>query len=275
MTFDAQETGLESGEPIELFEFRLGVLEFNYTSNENDVALLSRTWVAIPISRGRIIQAVDEQQGDKLDLELPSNNEFIAKFIQIVPGQRATFTLRRYHRNDAGSEAVTLFKGVLQNVNFTDNGRRAKVQALPLTRAKSRPLPRMTYQNLCNHMLYDSRCKIDKDNASFKKSLTVSAVSGNVLTVTGAGAFGADFFEGGYIEFNDDFRQVVEQGGTGNNDLTLRFPFENSPVGEVVICRAGCKHRLITDCQTKFSNVVNFGGFPYVPTKNPFETGLD
>jgi hypothetical protein len=32
---------------------------------------------------------------------------------------------------------------------------------------------------------------------------------------------------------------------------------------------AGCDHLLAT-CRDRFSNVANFGGFPWIPQKNPF-----
>ena len=96
------------------------------------------------------------------------------------------------------------------------------------------------------------------------------------MTVTGAGGFAQpDFFLSGFLEFEDDFRSVVEQGGVGNEDLTLLVPFVNNPVGQQIRCLAGCLLRLSVDCEAKFANVINFGGWPYVPTKNPFETGID
>ena len=51
-------------------------------------------------------------------------------------------------------------------------------------------------------------------------------------------------------------------------------------MGSTVVVLAGCDHS-VTTCDTKFntpedtqSNVINYGGFPFVPGKNPFETGL-
>jgi hypothetical protein len=39
--------------------------------------------------------------------------------------------------------------------------------------------------------------------------------------------------------------------------------------GTTVTLFPGCDHTLAT-CSGKFSNTANYGGFPFMPTKNPF-----
>lgn len=278
MVFDTIESSQESGQPIELYEFRIGTNRWRRTSSENDVTLPStlETYTAAPIERGPLRQEVNDPTADRLEVRMPADDEFVTQFRNIAPGGKATLTLFRLHRGDLGGsdDRAQIFKGTVRNVSYADNGRVAVVQTLPLTSAAARSIPRRTYQGPCNHQLYDSRCTIDKDSSSFKFTGTVSAVNGDVITVTGAGAFNAlaDFFQGGYVEFENDFRDITAQSG---DDLTLITPFLNSPNGETVIARAGCQHRLVTDCQTKFSNEDNFGGFPYVPKRNPYQTGID
>jgi hypothetical protein len=36
---------------------------------------------------------------------------------------------------------------------------------------------------------------------------------------------------------------------------------------------AGCDHSVST-CAARFGNLANYGGFPFIPTKNPFSTGV-
>jgi len=70
---------------------------------------------------------------------------------------------------------------------------------------------------------------------------------------------------------------IVAQSG---DDLQLLLPFPQSAVGREVILFAGCDHTPEV-CDDKFdtpedtdSNLINFGGFAFVPTRNPFQTGL-
>ena len=274
MTFAAFETAQETGRPVELYEFLMGGEFFRFTSDQNDYTAAGNTFIRENVSRSqlRVLPGGGQRDGEKLEVVLPAENGLVKKFVLVVPGKKPLMTLYRVHRNDPDQQLVTLFKGQVQSVSFTQNGRQATMQIAPLTVANSRPMPRHTYQNLCNHMLYDARCKILETDVTFRKFLPVTAASGSTITATGAGAFGSDFFLAGFVEFQADFRLIV---GQATDVLTLNLPFGVSPVGQTLRFQAGCKHRLVTDCQTKFNNVVNFGGFPFVPTKNPFETGLD
>lgn len=280
MTFDAFESSDELSTPVELFIFTLGAEQFLYTSAEDDITIslpnpINGVYESIPIERSAIQQSADENRTDSIEITLPSNNELAAKYVGIVPGKPLELDLYRFHRLDAPDpETILSFQGVMQTVSFVEDGRVAKLQVQSLTKAKNRQIPRFTYQGPCNHMLYDVRCKISDTDPSFEKFLTCGSIdaTGTFLTVTGAGAFGADFFEAGFIEFDNDFRTVKSQSG---DVLEIFIPFITDPTSSQLRCLAGCKLRLVEDCRDKFNNVVNYGGFAWVPTKNPFRTGLD
>lgn len=272
MTFAAQETSVEGGEPVELYQFDMGTNTWWFTSSQEDQTIAGDTYTAIPIKRGNLIQAVDERSGDKLLVEIPKSESFVSNFIVNVPGKSATLILKRFHETDATKELITLFEGTVQTVKFSKSGKLAVFSIMPSTAGKTRHMPVFTYQGICNHQLYDDRCKV-AESASFKKVLTCSAVSTNglTLTISGASGFGSDFFVGGSMEFDGEWRVVLAQSG---NDLTTNVRFVSSPLSQSITCLAGCDHS--TDvCNTKFSNLPNYGGWPAVPKKNIFATGLD
>lgn len=275
MTFAAYETATETGQPIELYEFRIGAESFFYTNNQVSVTVASLTYAPLPIARDKLTKTAESNQKEGLTVELPGDNPFVRKYVSIAPGKRATMTLKKLHRPDVAVETVVQYKGVVQSVTFTENCDKATLMISPLTAAKSRPIPRLTYQSLCGHMLYDARCKILETDPDFEKFLLVEAVTdgGRVLQLDDADTFGfADFFVNGFVEYQDDFRLITAQSG---ELCTLLLPFGTSPISQVVRVLAGCKHRISEDCFTRYDNVVNFGGFPFVPTKNIFVTGLD
>lgn len=285
MTYDAFEISQESGHPVELYLFTAGNLTFRFTSAAADIVIddpqpaeFQGTYAAIPIKRTRFQLSADGARKDGIEIELPSSNALAQRYISIVPGIRTNLRILRFHRFDLPTpEIITAFRGDVQTVAFTKNSRLATMQVLSLARARGRTIPRFTFQAGCNHMLYDARCKISENSALFEKFLTVASVdtTQTVLTVTGAGGFGfSDFFVQGLVEFDGDYRMVVDQGGAGDEDITVLVPFIDSPVGSQVRLLAGCKLRLAEDCRDKFANVPNYGGWPQVPKKNPFETGI-
>lgn len=276
MSFEPYETSVEEGQPIELYTFVMGATTYRYTSNEVDVVHGTLgTFTAIPISRGSI-EANKAKDGDKIEIKIPASYPVAQNFVNSIPGKPILMALRRMHRPDPAEQTVVFFNGIVRQARFEANRTVAILLVNSLMSAENRQVPRLTFQGLCNHMLYDARCQIDENDPAWKHTLPVSAVSGRQLTVDGAGAVASgaglpDFFEGGFIAFDSDYRLILTQSG---DLLTLQTPFALSPLGQNVIVNAGCKHRIIQDCRDKFNNVDNYGGFPYVPLKNPFTTGI-
>jgi hypothetical protein len=269
MSYSGQETSTESGQPIELYEWALGATTYRYTSSELPYTLSGSVYSSEIIDRSQIVNAADDKQ-DRVEVRMPTSNAFAANWKTNPPGSTATLTLRRVHRTDGANEAKIYFKGIVHGVSFADEGKKAVIMVVPLTSQKAKQVPRYTFQSLCNYSLFDADCKVSE--ATYSHDLACTAASADTLTLTGAGALGADYFEAGFIEYNSEYRLCIGQSG---DVLTILIPFASSPNGQTVKARAGCKKRLSADCNTKFSNAINFGGYQWVPTKNPFETGLD
>lgn len=268
MTFAAFEGSAAGGEPVELYRLLLGTEEFRWTSAEDDYVFGGDTFEAVEISRTRVLISAEQRQ-DLLTVNLPASEDFVRRYIDIVPGKRGTLTVQRVHRPDPDQEAFVLFKGIVQSVAFTRDGTSASIAVRPLTTGLSQTIPRYTFQGLCNHFLYDARCKVLQ--SSFQFSGTPSAVVGSTVTIPGLSANGASWAVGGFVQLGtSDFRLVLAQTG---DDVKLLMPFGENVVGMSVDVFAGCDHTLAT-CKAKFNNVINYGGFAFVPLKNPFETGI-
>lgn len=280
MTFAAFETSIEGSRPVEVYQIIVGSELHRWTSAEDTVSVGGVDYEPMATTRGRVGQSREERQST-LELTVPPTFKFARQYIANVPGSQARLTVTRVQRSDfPGPETIQIFEGNVQSVAFSKNALEAKIAAIPLSSAMSRAIPRFTYKGLCNNVLYDDGCKVDRNDAAFQHTATVSAVSGNTITVPGATAFGADWFVGGYVSFADnDFRMIVEQSG---DILTLLLPFPTDVNGEEVDIQAGCDHDINGDCDNKFftpedvtSNVINYGGFAFVPRVNPFQSGLD
>ncbi len=214
MTFAAFEESQEGSRPVELFTFTTGAVINRWTSAEDDVPSGGNTWTAVNISREKLSGGGADQRDQNLVITVPSDNAIAAQYINAVPGVPTTVLIERIQRTDGPSfEVITLFEGRIASVGFEDHGRRAKINVHPLVIATSRTIPRFNYQGLCNHVLYDDLCQVDDTDPAFRLSAAnVTAVSGNTITVTGVTAFGAGFFDGGFVESNGgaDRRLILE-----------------------------------------------------------------
>jgi hypothetical protein len=270
--FDALESSLELSRPIEVYKFALGGTTFLYTSAEDEITLTPDTYVPEAISRNSIAQGQDDRRR-VLDITVPSSNAFAAKYKVTPPGQKATLSIIRLQRDETPTfnTQELIYKGSVQSVQFPDAGETAKISVQSIEAASSRVIPRVTFIGQCNHVLYDAGCGVDPSLFDFLG--TVSTVSGNDITLTGAGASGIDFV-GGYCKPTaaSDFRLILAQSG---DVLTLMLPFESDVTGANVQAFAGCDHNIEGDCALVFDNIAENASFSFVPNKNPFATGLD
>lgn len=269
--FDTLESSVESSRPIEVYDFSLGGDSFLYTSAEDEVTVGTNTYAPEAISRGAISQG-DDDRDQVLEIEMPAQNTFARKYIDIVPGQRASLSIIRVQRDEpAPFTQALIYKGFVQSVSFPDDGLRAVVGIRSLEASLSRLIPRFTYLGLCNNYLYDAGCGVNPD--TFKFNSTVTDLDENTITVTGASGFANGYFNAGYVKpvGVSDFRSILDHTG---DVLTLLLPFGESIVGLDVDVFPGCDHAIDGHCDTRYSNVGRFGGFAWVPETNIFQNGF-
>ncbi len=271
MTYTQFETSPDSGAPVELFDFTLGASNFRYVNQERDFTFLGNVYTATPVSRSNIVSSFDSKDS-QISVELPGDNVFARLFIGIVPASLPEVTIRQLHLTDPAQESIFVFRGFVSTVGFSGDLSKSSLACRPLTSGSGRIVPRYTFQGLCNHVLYDESCTIQE--SAFQENVTVESVSGRLLTVNAGQLSNEDLnrWTGGFIQFGTEFRQIVKQ--PAGRVMTLDLQFLNTPAGGTIRILPGCDYVINGDCLTIYNNVVNQAGFPYVPTKNPFE-GLD
>lgn len=272
MTFDAFETSVEDGNIIELYQFTQGPNVTRLTNFSEDVVFDGSTWLTTQISRENIEKAI-ESSVNELKIFMPLDNPIAAQFIPNVPGKQIDIVIYRAHFTDPAEQRLVVYEGFLAQCEF-DGDLLATITIQPFTNVFKRTGPRFVYASLCNNILYDAGCKVVRG-----ANVHTDIVSGidpavRTITVNGLSGMGADWANGGFVASpaggNTDQRLIVAQAG---DTVTLLSNFSADVLTTAVDVFAGCAHD-ITTCQTKFNNVINFGGYPFVPIKNPFTTTL-
>ena len=269
-SFLSLETGLETSRPVETYTITLYSSVYRYTSAPSDITYGGNTYESIPIRRTGI-GAGPENRKTTLTIEVPGSNDFAQLYIGTPPAQKAELRIHRRQRDESPTYATQLeiFTGAIQSVRFPESGK-AELTAQSIEAAVNRIIPRYSYMGMCNHTLYSTPCGVNPN--SFKYDGTISAISGQVITVPGASTSGFDF-TGGHVVVPSisGTRLVIAQAG---NNLTLLAPYNSTLVGSTISCFAGCDHLVDSDCAAVFNNVARFGGFPFVPNRNIFTKGL-
>jgi uncharacterized phage protein (TIGR02218 family) len=269
MTYAATELSQDSGSPVELYEFVFGPNYFRYTSAPEPITFVSNTFAPQPIGRA----AIDERQS-ALDRPLEIRTFRSLPILQLFqpkpPSSVVTLVIRRRHLLDGDAEFVVVWMGRVLNVTW--EGNEAVLLCESDFSSTRRTGLRRSYQQACPHVLYGTGCNLAA--ATFATTVTAYSISGRAITVPGLIGQPDNYFAGGFVEYTNPTYNVPEYvavrssvGSTGVLNLALVPAGLLAP--QPLIIYPGCDHTTAT-CQSKFNNLANFGGQPYIPTTNPF-----
>lgn len=262
MSLLERETSVHGGRPLELYEFTLGLTAWRFTSADHAVDAHGGVYTPVPIGRDAI-SMTDEVPRAGLTVRTSRDNPFVAAFIAGTAGRLASLTLYRGHQGE--DDFMVFWKGRVATVVF--KGAEAQLPCESIFTSLKRQGLRARYQVLCRHALYGTRCGVS--SANFKVTGTVAAVSGATLTVPAAAAYPDGWFTAGFLRHGDTVYRTVE--GHAAATLVLDRPVPNLAAGATVRVFPGCDHSS-THCRDKFGNLVNFGGFEFIPLRNPFSS---
>jgi uncharacterized phage protein (TIGR02218 family) len=270
LSFDSLERSAESSAPIELYTFVLGATTYRFTTEPVAFVLSGNTFDPVSVKRDSV--AFDNTaRTDIFKVTVPATHALVRQYINNIPGARATMTLQRIQRADTPTPTVLqLQKGSLKSVGFAMDGLTAEIAVMPISGDLTKVIPRFVFGQQCNHFLYDIDCKVDPNLFKYSQSVTAGGATTSV-TVQGLNVKGNGWADAGYLALaTGDYRAILSQTG---DVCVLMFPFPSDITGQTVDVFAGCDHSPPT-CATKFVNLANNGGYPWVPTRNIFQVGL-
>ena len=124
----------------------------------------------------------------------------------------------------------------------------------------------------CQANLGDKKCRVSITSSSFVGTGHIASVKSNlVIWVVGLEGFENGWFRGGHLSWTsgkNSNRQIeitehIKVGEISILHLWQPMPFDLSANDQFLI-NVGCDKELST-CQKKFSNTINFRGFPHMP----------
>ena len=288
MSYQALDESIQDGQPIELYRFSNNEEVFTLTSGQEEVEFDSETYVPTPMSRANTLLTSIEASST-LEITMPSTEDFVRRYINTVPASLDSVIVRRFHSTDGGTpEVIVLLSGVVSSVTFKND--LASIVVDRGTADLDQTIPKQSSRGNCNHIHYDNRCKVAIGSFSLIGDVSAILDGGftidinfgvNVVAATGF-AFSAQmtddptYFDVGHLErgsFEFRMMQSIDDQGSNTGRLGLLVPFQTISVGSAMRMAAGCSHT-VSACVNKFSNIINYGGFPFVPERNPFEDGV-
>lgn len=169
------------------------------------------------------------------------------------------------------AQRILMFRGELGEIRRGASS--FEVELRGQSEVLNRPMGR-AYLPVCDAVLGDARCGVDLSDPAFNASDIVAAVEDfRTLRTNGLGAFSADWFSDGVLTWRSgpsdgvSVRVRSHRNDGGASVLVLDRDQTDMGVGDAFDIVAGCDKRKDT-CTSKFSNLVNFRGFPFMPGEN-------
>jgi len=276
------ETSRDAGQPAELYLFRYGtdpLSYYAYTDTSEVVSVGAYDYQPIPIKRGKIVSSGTLDKS-ALSVEAPLSCEAVELFRIYPPDEIVTLVIRAGHTTDgfAGSETEwpVIWSGrIIQCSRDNENGPIGTFTCEPASTSMRRTGLRRHYQLSCPHVLYaqgDSLCNADKVARSI--STTVESMTDTRVRVPAADLMGYAMpkFLGGTVEWVSPagraVRSIIRISGSS---FMLSGPTIGLAVSDAVTVSLGCNHQT-DDCALLHNNILNYGGQPYIPQKNPIKT---
>lgn len=267
MSYAQKDKSISDGAPIEGYEFIADHKTWRFTSYPTSVTIAGQVFEPAPITRttleiGNVVNSITT-----MDFNVPSDSELAKTFCYMISPKRLSVKVYRVHEGDDFSVDYKVeYTGEMAAASAT--GKWGIIQtASKLQTDLNGNLSSVYYQRTCNHVLFDERCKVNR--AAYTQTAVVLLVQSQLVTVDDTHFADNELISG--IARNT--RTGEEQGIISNAGQLVRigFPFFDIIIGDTIELTQGCDHQRLGHCKNRYNNVANYGGFDFVPEKNPFE----
>ncbi len=246
--------------------------EYGFTDHDRD---LSFDGLAFRASTGLTAAAIEQATGLSIDNTeaMGALSDAAIREEDIEAGRFDGAEVRAWLVNWADTEQRMLqFRGSIGELRRAGGAFHAELRGL--TDMLNRPLGRI-YQKPCTAVLGDGTCKVDTDAPGLWAEAEISGLEGSAsLRLRGAETQGSGWFERGRLDVLTGSAAGLwaavkqDRHASGGRTVVLWSGIGGGlAVGDRVRLTAGCDKRMST-CRNKFSNIMNFQGFPDLPSED-------
>lgn len=274
MSNGSREKSAQGGEPVLLFHFAQGSRNWRYTNASMLIRHQNADWDPAPISVDSI-NISEEFSKNTIRVTLPRDNDLALELLKApVSAAPTTLTIFRGHHALQGylEETLTYWKGRV--ISATASGSTITLECEPVFTSLKLYGLRARFQRTCRFALYSPECGVD--STYFRQTLTITSAISLTEYNYSSTSLSNNWLTGGMLLDPDGTLIYIVEQNNGRLRLIRPSPslFDAVKSGsQVVLVYPGCDHTIET-CRLKFNNVRNFGGFPWIPESNPFDSSI-
>lgn len=282
MSFDSLESSIDAGRPRTYFEFiygdgrgdvlrYVGSTETLIVGTPAPVIAINRSWIPRAIKHGEITTSGTL---DKANLEVTAGADIeVSRFFRAAPPSREV-ELNIYRGHVGSTEYRRIWTGRVLNANF--EGTEVVFSCEPVSTGIRRIGLRRNYQYGCPHTLYGEACGLSRAaNTATGQIVTLDNSQSMVVELSARSLkITAPEIVGGIFAFTLPDGRIVRRAivsaaaVAGGIRVKLLSVAPEAAVGLTATMSRGCAHNW--DACKAFGNQLRYGGFPHIPTGNPF-----
>lgn len=265
----------EQNQPVELYSVFLDTGTLYFAQAEDYVVFGVQTYTPLAITRSPVRTSA-ELEADELSVSLDNVDRTFSQRVIDTDFIGRRLWIQKVFRGylDTASKYVTIFDGRMDAPALDQQRFTVKVRSW--LDALHHQVPRRLYSTFCNYQLYDAFCTVSKTllgavgtNTNIVTATALASSTTDVLVTGVLSNYTNDYWNIGTLRVftgsNRNLGREVYASSQSSMSATARIPFPytiNS--GDVVSLTRGCR-KTLADCNSKFSNFTNFGGYPTVP----------
>lgn len=270
MAYEDQEHSVAGGSPYFLYQFTNNSGSTRLTAAPGDITVGGHTWTVSAIAHSEVEQTGSVEKSE-LEFTFPLSDEYARDFL-LPATQITTVTVFRAHYTDLSNEIQGYWKGRL--VGSKSSKFNVILVAESVFTSLRRPGCRVRIQRSCRHDHYGAvGCTLSR--AAHEVPGSVTAVSGSSLTIPAAAGYEVGHFNAGIINWNGRFGFVQAHSGSSIVLVSDIPDLDEATLPQAVLMAPGCDRSLEGNhgC-VSFSNQLNYGGYRWIPSLNPFSGSL-
>ena len=256
---------------LDLYEVTISGTTWRFNNTDQDEIYDNgggpETFQGLAVKRTKLMQTVQTTKSN-VEIQIPIGTSLADRVLRSDLNEIMSLTI--YTRR--GLETFVAWKGRL--ANWKPNSGYIAMNFESVFTSLRRPGLRPTFQRSCRHALYSTRCGVDPATFEVTQPLfDIFDVTTLIFLGLPALALSEDYFVGGYLETPLGARSyIIAQEST---NVTIQR-LSQSLIDEFAVTGEGLSIKLYPGCNytraqciSRFDNLLNYGGFDWIPTKNP------
>lgn len=267
-SFGVPEESVHDGRPITLYKFTFGELpedEYRYTDADTVHTLDDKPYMPVAISRGDIT-STGTLDRTAMEIRMQRDTEIAEIFRIYPPSYTVSLVIYQGHEGDPDNQFLAAWSGRVLGCSWELSENVFTCE--PVSTSLRRSGLRRNYQRNCPHALYGPQCRAPR--VPFDTTCSAIYVR-NTITVASVGP-DSTLFTRGTVEWltTTGRREVMGiLGITADGHLQLVGTPATLEVGMQIRLFKGCDHTMADHGCMMHNNILNYGGQPWIPLKNP------